>query len=131
MGIPNRYLAATDGSPHHIGNQPVSRPVSATDYVAGTSRGDTRVRASFTGAEEGLAKSGGNQFSSGLAAGIWIEAAQTVALPKGLRMFLSRVALSRERMILVTLIRGNDHHRLHRGRRADGFEDIRRSEHVG
>ena len=65
-----------------IRDQPVDRPVSATNHIAGAGRGDL-CRVSCATAEKASALGGGNDFGSGLARTVEIAPAKRIDLAIG------------------------------------------------
>ena len=99
-----------------IRNQPIRRPVAAADDVAGTGAGQMDAGC----VEEGGAVSGGDQFGTGLAAGIGIGAAHGFVFAVGPDPFA----------VVVALVGGDVDHGLDAGRLAHRFQQVDRAHDV-
>jgi len=77
-----------------VGDETVSRPVAATDDVAGAGGGEgDAVVGEFGEGEEGLAVGGGDDLSAGLGAGVRVIAAEGISLAIAPDPFLVLIAL--------------------------------------
>src|SRR5882672_2350856 len=121
MGVAKYHRAYLVEGVHHVGNELVAGPVSASDDVPGAC-GRNRFRgAPAGGGKEGVPKGLGHQLGAGLAVGVGVVPSEAVGL----------AVAPNPLVVLVSLVaRDVDHGRLSR-EPSSRLEQVHRPHHVG